>query len=133
MGIEDSAILGGLLEKYPSKETLPKALKAYEDIRIKRAAKVATASIESRYFTQMPDGEKQVERDEYLLSHPGIWEGHRNIRSQKEFLDELFGYDAFAELDKYVGNLESAKQKDVGFEGLGKPSLEQVEQVSLKA
>ncbi|RFU28497.1 hypothetical protein B7463_g7848, partial [Scytalidium lignicola] len=130
MGIEDSAILGGLLEKYPTKETLPKALQAYEQLRIKRSAKVATASIGSRYFTQMPDGEKQAQRDEYLLSHPGIWKGHINIRSQKEFLDELFGYDAFAELDKYVAELESKKQDSVGGAGIGNSILEQV---SLKA
>jgi salicylate hydroxylase len=126
MGIEDSAILGGLLEKYPTKETLPKVLYAYEKLRVKRAAKVATASIESRYFTQMPDGEKQAERDEYLLSHPGIWKGHRNIRSQKEFLDELFGYDAFAELDKYFAEQEGGKENGAENHGLEKSTLEQV-------
>ncbi|KAH8812785.1 hypothetical protein F5884DRAFT_316912 [Xylogone sp. PMI_703] len=130
MGIEDSAILGGLLERYPTKETLPKVLKAYEQLRIKRTAKVANASIGSRYFTQMPDGEKQADRDQYLLSHPGIWEGHRNIRSQKEFLDELFGYDAYAELDKYVSKLERQERTDLDSAAFGKPSLEQV---SLKA
>jgi salicylate hydroxylase len=126
MGIEDSAILGGLLEKYPTKETLPKILHAYEQLRIKRAAKVANASIESRYFTQMPDGEKQADRDEYLLSHPGIWKGHRNIRSQKEFLDELFGYDAYAELDKYISELEHERQDGAEKPGFGKSTLEQV-------
>lgn len=94
MGIEDAAILGGLLEKYPSKDMLGKTLQLYERVRIERASKVAHASIDSRYFTQMPDGEQQRERDEYLLSHPGIQNGHRNIRSQSEFLDWLFGYDA---------------------------------------
>lgn len=100
MGIEDSAILGGLLTKYPQKETLQETLKLYESLRIKRAAKVAAASISSRHFTQMDDGPAQEDRDRYLLDHPGIWKGHRNIRSQKEFLDELFGYDAYAELEK---------------------------------
>lgn len=94
MGIEDSAILGGLLEKYPSPETLHKTLLLYEKIRLKRAAVVANASINSRYFTQMPDGPKQQDRDDYLLAHPGIQSGHMNIRSQQEFLDWLFGYDA---------------------------------------
>jgi salicylate hydroxylase len=72
MGIEDSAILGGLLERYPSVETLHETLLLYEKIRLKRAAKVASASIDSRYFTQMPDGPDQQDRDEYLLAHPGI-------------------------------------------------------------
>lgn len=112
MGIEDSAILAGLLSRYPSKETLPKVLEAYESLRIKRSAKVATASIQSRYFTQMPDGEKQRERDEYLLSHPGIWEGHVNIRSRKEFLDELFGYDAYAQLERYFAEQDEQVEKE---------------------
>jgi salicylate hydroxylase len=126
MGIEDSAILGGLFEKYPTKETIPHVLQAYEKLRIKRAAKVASASIESRYFTQMPDGEKQAERDAYLLSHPGIWKGHKNIRSQKEFLDELFGYDAFAELDKYFAQQEGEKQNGVENNGVKRSALEQI-------
>lgn len=95
MGIEDSAILGGLLTKYPSKDTLHKALLLYEKLRLPRVTKVANESIHSRYFTQMPDGPEQEERDGYLLSHPGIQVGHRNNRSRKEFLDELFGYDAY--------------------------------------
>jgi salicylate hydroxylase len=99
MGIEDAAIIGGLLNRYPGKETLSKVLCSYEEARMLRAAKVAHASIDSRYFTQMPDGERQKERDEYLLAHPGIQSGHRNIRSQTEFLDWLFGYDAFKILE----------------------------------
>jgi salicylate hydroxylase len=97
MGIEDAAILGGILSnpKFSIPSTLPKALKIYENLRIKRTATVAGASIDSRYFTQMADGESQCKRDEYLLAHPGIWRSHINIRSRKEFLDELFGYDAY--------------------------------------
>ena len=100
MGIEDSAILGGLLERYPEKETLHETLRLYEKLRLKRSAKVAAASIDSRHFTQIEDGPAQEERDRYLLDHPGICKDHINIRSRKEFLDELFGYDAYAELEK---------------------------------
>ncbi|KAF7910396.1 uncharacterized protein EAE98_012083 [Botrytis deweyae] len=99
MGIEDAAILGALLEKFPTKDSLPEVLSMYCNLRRKRTAKVAKASIESRYFTQMPDGDTQKLRDEYLLTHPGIWQGHMNIRSRQEFLDELFGYDAYKTLD----------------------------------
>jgi len=104
MGIEDAAILGGLLQKYPSTETLHETLHTYEKLRLKRTAKVAHASVDSRWFTQMADGPKQQDRDEYLLAHPGIQSGHRNIRSQQEFLDWLFGYDAYRELDEYFRN-----------------------------
>lgn len=94
MGIEDAAILGGLLAHFPSASDLPSALKMYEKLRLKRTAKVAAHSVDSRWFTQMADGPKQKDRDEYLLAHPGIQKGHRNIRSDQEFLDWLFGYDA---------------------------------------
>lgn len=99
MGIEDSAILGGLLEKYPSVDTLKETLSLYEKLRLARTAKVANHSVDSRYFTQMVDGPKQEERDAYLLAHPGIQKNHLNIRSNKDFLDELFGYDAYAALE----------------------------------
>lgn len=108
MGIEDSAILGGLLSKYPSISTLHQTLKIYEKLRLERTATVANVSIGSRYYTQMPDGPKQQDRDEYLLAHPGIQSGHRNVRSQQEFLDWLFGYDAYKELDDYVLSVSDA-------------------------
>ena len=108
MGIEDSGILGGILTKYPSTETLPQALALYEKLRIKRTAKVTAASIESRHYTQMKDGPAQRARDEYLLANPGILKGHEHIRSQAEFLDDLFGYDFQKELEK--GFEESAAE-----------------------
>jgi len=102
MGIEDAAILGGILSHrdYAMPSALPEALQLYEKLRIKRTATVAEASIGSRWFTQMEDGAEQRKRDEWLLAHPGIWPEHINIRSRKEFLDYLFGYDAYKALDE---------------------------------
>ncbi|KAH8683828.1 hypothetical protein BGZ61DRAFT_495572 [Ilyonectria robusta] len=99
VGFEDAAVLGGVLEKCSFTKDLPAALQLYQRLRLKRSARVATASIESRWFTQMEDGPEQEKRDEWLLAHPGIWPNHINIRSRKEFLDELFGYDAYRELE----------------------------------
>jgi salicylate hydroxylase len=106
MGIEDAAILGGILSRaeYCTPSTLPQALQLYEKLRLKRTGIVAAASINSRWFTQMGDGEEQRKRDEYLLQHPGIWSGHMNIRSRKEFLDWLFGYDAYKALDEALAD-----------------------------
>ena len=107
MGIEDAAILGGILSdpRHSSPQALPAALSLYERLRISRANKVAEASVSSRWFTQMEDGPKQRERDEWLLLHPGIEEGHINIRSDKVWLDELFGYDAYQVLEEALGKL----------------------------
>ena len=102
MGIEDAATLGGLLAKHPSKDTLGKNLLLYEQVRIERAQRVAHESVGSRWFTQMPDGPEQKKRDDWLLANPGIQNHHRNIRSDREFLDWLFGYDVYGELEKVL-------------------------------
>jgi salicylate hydroxylase len=102
MGIEDAAVLGGLLEKHPDLDTLHDNLLLYEQLRLKRAAKVATSSITSRWWTQMEDGAEQRARDEYCRTHPGIQPGHQNIRSRQEFLDWLFGYDAYEVLEEVI-------------------------------
>ena len=112
MGIEDAAILGGLLTKYPHKDTLPFTLRMYEKLRIGRTAKVASASLSSRHFTQMVDGPEQQKRDEWLLAHPGIQLNHINIRSDKEFLDYLFGYDAYKALEEALSEQERQQRKD---------------------
>lgn len=94
MGIEDSAILGGLLAQNPSTTTLHSTLLLYSQLREHRVARISEASIFSRWYTQMPDGPEQRARDQYCIEHPGIHVGHENIRSRKEFLNSLFGYDA---------------------------------------
>lgn len=116
MGIEDAAILGGILSRaeYSSPSTLPQALKLYEKLRIKRTAVVAAASIGSRWFTQMGDGEEQRKRDKWLIAHPGIWPEHINIRSRKEFLDFLFGYDAYKALDEALAEEDRNRKSPVG-------------------
>ncbi|KAJ7730372.1 hypothetical protein DFH07DRAFT_781643 [Mycena maculata] len=110
MSIEDAAILGGILShpRYASPGMLSAALPLYERLRLSRATKVAAASVDSRWFTQMEDGEAQRERDAWLLLHPGIEERHINIRSDKVWLDELFGYDAYQVLEDVLGESETA-------------------------
>lgn len=111
MAIEDAAVLGGILSQpdYCTPETLPQALAMYEKLRIKRTAKIAEKSVSSRWFTQMEDGEEQRARDEWLLAHPGIWEDHINIRADKQFSDELFGYDAYAALEEALAEARKAR------------------------
>ena len=118
VGIEDAAVLGGVLSQpdYCTPATLPEALDIYQKLRIKRAAHVAENSVSSRWFTQMEDGEEQRKRDEWLLAHPGIWKGHINIRSRKEFLDGLFGYDAYKVLDEALKEARQAKESKAAHE-----------------
>jgi hypothetical protein len=54
MDIEDSEILSGLLVKYPSKDTLHKAVLLYEKLRLPRVTKVANESINSTCTNYAP-------------------------------------------------------------------------------
>jgi salicylate hydroxylase len=119
MGIEDAAVLGGLLRKYPDVSQVPRVIELYQKLRIPRTKVVAEASVDSRWFTQMPDGPRQQQRDAWLLEHPGIWRGHINIRSRKEFLDELFGYDADRELERELVEQDRADRGGAGSGGAG--------------
>jgi len=128
MGIEDAATLGAILSHptFSSPSTLPQALALYEELRLERTATVAKASIESRWFTQIGDGEEQRKRDKWLLAHPGIWEGHLNLRSRREWLDELFGFDAHTAVEealKYKTEAEASEpqlsNKAIGEKGIG--------------
>ncbi|GLB45033.1 putative lycopene cyclase protein [Lyophyllum shimeji] len=121
MGIEDAAVLGGLLAALmpsstssspPDPDALRRTLHLYTTLRLPRCAHIAEASIGSRWFTQMEDGPEQEARDAWLLEHPGIWEGHINIRSRKEFLDELFGWDFEAVLREAVKAEASLGEKE---------------------
>lgn len=128
VGIEDAAILGGVLSQpdYCTPSTLPEALSIYQKLRIKRAVHVAENSVSSRWFTQMEDGEEQRKRDEWLLAHPGIWEGHINIRSRKEFLDGLFGYDAYRALDEALKEARKAKESMATLEIPGQVDVREI-------
>ncbi|KAI1805953.1 FAD/NAD(P)-binding domain-containing protein [Daldinia bambusicola] len=104
--IEDSAVLGRLLRHIQSKDQIGKALEIYEQIRKPRGDAIANASSEQGEIFHMVDGPKQRARDELLLS-----------QIDKEVKDTpfpigmccpqvqpwLFGYDAYAEVDKVVG------------------------------
>lgn len=96
MGIEDAYMLGRILSSpiFSSSVTLPRALELYEELRLERTAAIARDSIESRWFTQMKDGEKQMERDAWLKAHPGVEEEHLNLRASGKWLRTVFAYDA---------------------------------------
>ena len=71
-----------------------------EKLQIKRAAKITDASTNPRRLTQTQHTPQHDLHEQYLPTYPGIWKKHSDMASRKKNLCGLFGYDAYAVLDK---------------------------------
>ena len=103
--LEDGAVLGFLLGKVDGQkkgEQLPKAAELYQALRKERGELIAKETFKQREDFHMPDGEKQVKRDELMLSmlggelkadFPSRWTCPRVQRW-------LYGYDAYKEAEE---------------------------------
>ena len=78
--IEDAAVLARCVERVAD---LPSALRAYEDLRRERTARVQLGARRNSVVFHLPDGQEQATRDARLAeptdTHPNAW---------------IFGYDA---------------------------------------
>ena len=113
MTIEDGAVLGNLLSRISHISQLSPLLKAYQDLRLPRTAEVQGSSRLNQRIFHLPDGPEQRERDANMrkamaLELSGDTEalrrestGNRNQWADKTKSDNLFGYDADAEVDKW--------------------------------
>ena len=113
MAIEDGAVLGNLLSRISHPSQLAPLLKAYQDLRLPRTAMVQESSRLNQHIFHLPDGPEQRERDENMRKamalqpsgDPGVLrresDGNQNQWADKKKSDELFGYDADAEVDKW--------------------------------
>ena len=113
MAIEDGAVLGNLLSRISHPSQLAPLLKAYQDLRLPRTAMVQESSRLNQHIFHLPDGPEQRERDENMRKamalqpsgDPGVLQresdGNQNQWADKKKSDELFGYDADAEVDKW--------------------------------
>jgi salicylate hydroxylase len=113
MSIEDAAVLGNLLSRISHISQLGPLLKAYQDLRLERAAEAQQASRINQRVFQLPDGEEQRRRDENMKksmtsqstgNRAELWvQPVANQKpEQKEARDaKLLGYDPDAEVDKW--------------------------------
>ena len=113
MAVEDGAVLGNLLSRISHISQLGPLLKAYEDLRLPRTAMVQESSRLNQHIFHLPDGPEQRERDDNMrkamalelsgdsgaLRRESI--GNQNQWADRGKSDELFGYDADAEVDKW--------------------------------
>ncbi|KAI1107950.1 FAD/NAD(P)-binding domain-containing protein [Jackrogersella minutella] len=104
--IEDGAVLGSLLGHIQTKDQLGKALTMYEQLRKPRGDAIVKETFGQRDVFHMVDGPRQQARDEIFFSQIN------KERKQAPFPIRwccpqvqpwLFGYDAYAEVDKAVG------------------------------
>ena len=63
MAIEDAASLASCLSVISSKEEIPKAIRAFEDTRMRRKIKVQEMSLHNLHLYHLADGEEQRKRD----------------------------------------------------------------------
>jgi len=113
MAIEDGAVLGNLLSRISHVSQLGPLLKAYQDLRLPRTAMMQESSRLNQHIFHLPDGPEQKERDENMRKAMALElagnsavlrresDGNQNQWADKKKSDELFGYDADAEVDKW--------------------------------
>jgi len=107
MTIEDGAVLGNLLSRISHISQLGPLLKAYQDLRLPRTAKMQASSRLNQHIFHLPDGPEQRKRDENLkkamalqLSGNSPTE-NQNQSAEKAGNDITFRYDADSEVDKW--------------------------------
>ncbi|KAL0067219.1 hypothetical protein AAF712_005789 [Marasmius tenuissimus] len=103
MAIEDGAVLGNLFSRLQSRSQIPMLVKAYEEIRYRRATDMQTGSMDNRRLFHMSDGPEQQARDAAMLlamENATKLDGHNDPSSNptpwadKSKNKEHFGYDA---------------------------------------
>ncbi|KAK4694659.1 hypothetical protein P7C71_g2961, partial [Lecanoromycetidae sp. Uapishka_2] len=97
--VEDGAVLGALFERIERHSQITDVLAMYERLRKDRTTRVVKGSTALRDIFHMVDGPRQEERDRQLTEHEPF-EGYPNRWADPVFQEWLFGYDAFAEVEK---------------------------------
>ncbi|OCK90490.1 FAD/NAD(P)-binding domain-containing protein [Cenococcum geophilum 1.58] len=101
--IEDGVVLGRLLAAVRTREELPGALRKYEKLRKPRSSFMHNYAENQRHVNHLPDGEEQQKRDEILekeFDEPG--EDYPYYWLNPQMQEVIFGYDAYAEVDKVL-------------------------------
>ena len=113
MAIEDGAVLGNLLSRISHLSQFRPLLKAYEDLRLPRTAMLQESSRLNQHIFHLPDGPEQRKRDENMRKAMALelsddsgasrceLDGNQNQFADRKKSDDLFGYDADAEVDKW--------------------------------
>ncbi|KAL6714819.1 hypothetical protein ACLMJK_007079 [Lecanora helva] len=97
--VEDGAVLGALMSRIEDRSQISDIITIYERLRKDRTTRVVKGSTALRDIFHMVDGERQQERDRQLTEQEPF-EGYPNPWADPVFQEWLFGYDAFAEVDK---------------------------------
>lgn len=116
MAIEDAAVLSNLLSRITCKSQLPEILKAYQELRHKRATANQLGSRFAQKLYHLSDGPDQEARDASMKSamvaggkiargltmsedDPGM----KILNAEREKGKFAYGYDADADVESWVG------------------------------
>ena len=108
IGVEDGAVLGGLLGKIRGKKDVPRVLALYEQLRRPRCTAVVLGSSKQRDIFHLRDGPKQEERDRIMLTQTPPQPGHPNQWADPLVQEFLFAYDADKEVERAWDSLIKA-------------------------
>ncbi|OUM54462.1 hypothetical protein BVG19_g3855 [[Candida] boidinii] len=97
MAIEDGAVIGKLLERFPDKSQLKKALSIYESKRKLRTERIVQRGNQQQILYHLQDGPEQQERDRILSMGEDAPAGEPLVWRDREMAPWLLSYDAFAD------------------------------------
>ncbi|KAK3378379.1 hypothetical protein B0H63DRAFT_246078 [Podospora didyma] len=103
--LEDGAVLGSLLGRVAAPkrgEQLPRVSEMYQRLRMERGTKIQLETFRQRDDSHLPDGEKQRQRDELMLSMLGgeVRAPFPSRWTCPEIQPFLYGYDAYAKAEE---------------------------------
>ena len=112
MAVEDGAVLGSLFAKLEHKSQIPDMLRLYESIRKPRTTRIVEGSAAMQEVYNLPNGEKQLERDRQLLEEKPC-EGYPNPFADPAFQKWLLGYDTEVEVEKAWATIKTKQEKNL--------------------
>ncbi|KAI0296726.1 FAD/NAD-P-binding domain-containing protein [Multifurca ochricompacta] len=111
IAVEDAAVLGSLFSRVSSLTQVPALLHAYQDLRLPRATVTQESSRLNQKIFHLPDGPAQRARDGAMraamaaeLDGKPIPDGNPNQWADRTKSQAQFGYDAYAEVDRWWAN-----------------------------
>lgn len=109
MGIEDGCVIGEAIGKIKSKKDLKLAIQVYDQVRIKRCAKIVQMSRDMGTIMHLQDGPAAKSRNE-IMKLPFPLKGDPNLWRDPINAEWLYGFDAFEATEEAFNSISHKKE-----------------------